>query len=179
MMALNDGKAERAMHDAAHAGGGGGRDGKAAKPKKGAAKKAPKKAAAKPKKAEEAVAKARSKVDSDDLDAAKAAKRIVARWDAWQKATGELHDVNVEIRNRNKAAEESFKAEIEKGIEAGNERQAAAKLHDVVSAWQDWQEAVAQGTEERKEAKEKRSKAGKAFERAVEESRQLSLFGDD
>lgn len=178
MMALNDGGKERALHEA-HAGGGGGRDGKAPK-KKGAAKKAPKKAEAKPKKAApEAVAKARTKVDSDDLDAAKAAKRIVSRWDAWQKATGELHDVNVEIRNRSKAAEECFKAEIEKGIEAGSTAQAASKLHSVVGAWQDWQEAIAQGTEERKEAKEKRSKAGKAFERAVEESRQLSLFGDD
>ena len=164
--------------------------GKAAKAsaKKGAKAKAEKpqakapEAKAKGKKAEaasEAVRAAKGQVDSDDLDSAKAAKRIVARWDAYQKATGALHDVNVTIRDRNKSAEEKFKVEIEAGIEAGNQAQAAQKLHSVVDAWQGWQEAIAEGVEERKEAKEKRTKAEKAFERAVEESRQLTMFEAD
>lgn len=164
--------ASKAMSDAKAASKKGG--GKKPKPEK-----APKPKPEKAKKGEEAAKAAREAVDSDDLDAAKAAKRIVARWDAYQKATGALHDVNVTIRERTKAAEESFKVEIEKGIEAGNQAQAAQKLHDVVDAYQGWQDAIAEGVEERKEAKEKRAKAEKAFERAVEESRQMTLFETD
>lgn len=185
-MALSDGGGRGHDETAARVSAKAMNDAKA--PKKGAKKAATKKPekakakpekAAKPKKGEEAAARAREAVDSDDLDSAKAAKRIVSRWDAYQKATGALHDVNVTIRERNKAAEESFKTEIEKGIEAGNQAQAAQKLHDVVDAWQGWQEAIAEGVEERKEAKEKRTKAEKAFERAVEESRQMTLFETD
>lgn len=154
----------------------------------GAGGEAPKKKRGRPPKSDSAVKvdkatkRARAAVsdamaDPDDLDAKKAAVRIVKRWDAWQKTTGELHDTNVQIRNRTKAAEAAFKAAMEEGIQVNDREAASIKLDTLVTRWQDWQEAISQGTEERKESREKRTKAQKALERSIEEGRQLTLPG--
>lgn len=118
-------------------------------------------------------------VKSGAIDSDKAAQRIVKRYTAWQQATGDLHDASKRAAERIKSEKGSFVAAIEMGVPNDDIEAKAKKLGDVTQHWAGWQDAISTGANERKVAKEKRSKAAKALDRAVEETRQLSLPGTD
>lgn len=118
-------------------------------------------------------------VKNGTLDSDDAAKRIVKRYTAWQEATGQLHDVSKAAAERVKSAKGSFETVIQTTVPTDDLEAKAKKLGDVTENWASWQDAIATGADERKKAKEKRTKAAKALDRAVEETRQLSLPGTD
>jgi protein involved in temperature-dependent protein secretion len=115
----------------------------------------------------------------EGLSAEKASKRIVRAYGKWEAATAQLHEIAKATGEKLKAAEASFREQIEAGVSVRSEAEAKKKLNAVTGSWQELQETIAANIEERKHAKEERKKAAKALERAVEEARQLPLFADD
>lgn len=148
--------------------------------KKPAASAKPAKARGSSKLAARAVAAVGTAAKVSTADAIDAAVRIVKGYDRWQKATGALHDVSKEQREKVGAAEASFSAAIEEassiaGSTEEKRQDAASRLMKLQGLWQEWRESIAGAAEERKGAKEKRREAAKGLERAIEEGRQLVL----
>ena len=114
----------------------------------------------------------------DSPDAQKVAKLIVARYDAFQEAEGELPRVRQKARDMIAATEAAFKEAIEEGLSVNDDAAAVQKLHNVEQAWQTKLEKKAEAVELRKEANETRNKARDAFAGVMENIRQLDLFAD-
>lgn len=116
---------------------------------------------------------------SGDKDALKAVTEIVTSYNAWQDATETLKKVSKDAKSRTDQEFAAVKNAIEDSLPNGAGAQTVmGKLTTIEHSWQDYQEAVAQGIEERKGAKEAKKAAEKRFERAVKDSSQLALdFG--
>lgn len=162
-------------------GGGGGHTPHGGKGKRGTASK---RKARVPKDVAKAIRKAKRDAAStkpEDLRAA--AKSVVKRFEAWQRATGTRSEVAKEAGNAVKASEAAFREAVELGLPVGGSADEqntaiATKLRSVEVKWQDWREAQAGSAEKRKNAAKDVKAAWKSLERAIEETKQLPLFQD-
>lgn len=161
-----------------------------AKPKKGS-KKSPVEKPAKPPKGkkgnvEKAVREARKTARAageagSDLTPVQAAKNLIKRYDQWNAASAKAAQVAKDSADSVKSAEERCREAIEAGRNvAGSteERQqdAIEKVVAIETAWSGWQDAIAQSSKDRDTAKKAKKTAWKAVERAIDETRQLSMF---
>ncbi len=114
-----------------------------------------------------------------DKDAMKAVTEIVTSFNALADAKDHLKKVNKDAKARSEQEFAAVKNAIEDSLPNGAGAQTVqSKLITIETAWQEYQDALALGIEEKKEAKETKKAAEKRFERAVKDSAQLALdFG--
>lgn len=126
--------------------------------------------------AAEATEKLSKRAASGDKGALAAVTEIVTSYNQVQDAK----ERKVKVAKTAKSREEQEFAAVKNAIEDSLPTDAGAqtvlgKLQTIEQSWQDYQEALAQGVEERKESKEALKAAEKRFERAVKDSAQLAL----
>ena len=109
-------------------------------------------------------------------DEAKIRKRVVKCWGAWQAAKDEKRRIGNETKEETTGAEEALRTVVE-GANPDEIGEANRQtIREVQGAYVNWQETKANGRTERKSAKDAMVAAEESLNRAVEDTRQLTMF---
>jgi hypothetical protein len=133
-------------------------------------------AATKRTKADKATDNLSGLVQSGDKGALDAVNEIVNAFNAFTDAKANAKKIAKESRLREEQEMAAVKNAIEDSLPTNAGAQTVmGKLTTIESSWQEYQDAIAMGIEERKAAKADLKAASKRLDRAVVESAQLAL----
>lgn len=117
-----------------------------------------------------------ARAEAGDQDAVRALNEILDAFASVEEAKDELRRASKEAKEREEQEFAAVKNAIEDSLPTGSGAQVvASKLSTIESAWQDYQEAIAHGVEEKKYFRDAKKEAELRFRKALTESKQLSL----
>lgn len=104
------------------------------------------------------------------------AQLVFKRYDRLQRAKVNHQETLTRTKAMVEAEHQRFKEAVEEGIQSGDNEAAVQKLYTVQTRWQEWEEAKAEGIEERKAARAELKRAEKLLAAVAENAKQLTLF---